>query len=222
MNTPAKVVIVDDEMISRGYMELFVKPSKNYEVAASLPFAKDALKYCESHELPDMIIMDVMMSDGVDGLTAAEEIKRRFPEIRVIVATSMAEADWIRHAKDAGIEGFWFKSYSELSLLEVMDRIMAGERVYPDQAPDIYLGKLPASELTGQQRNILRLLTEGLSNKEIAEKLFITSSTVKSHLDEIMEKTEIHSRTALAAKASRLGIVVSDADRTQIVSGRKE
>ena len=79
MKERARVVIVDDEMISRGYMEMFIKPSKNYEVAASLPFARDAVRWCGENEPPDLMIMDVMMSDGVDGLTAAYEIKQKYP-----------------------------------------------------------------------------------------------------------------------------------------------
>ena len=67
MDKPYKVIIVDDEMISRGFMELFIKPSKDYEVVAALPFAKDALLWCQQHTPPDLIIMDVMMAQGIDG-----------------------------------------------------------------------------------------------------------------------------------------------------------
>ena len=213
MTEPYKVVIVDDEMISRGYMELFIKPSRRYEIAASLPFAADALAWCRENEPPDLIILDVMMASGVDGLTAAARIKRDFPRVRIIVTTSMADTDWLEKARQAGVESFWFKTYSDISLLEVMDRTMAGESVYPGAAPGVALGSLPASELTHQQRNILRLLVEGLSNREIGERLFLSPNTVKDYLDDLMEESGIHSRTALVAQASRLGIVVSDVDR---------
>ena len=213
MTEPYKVVIVDDEMISRGYMELFIKPSRRYEIAASLPFAADALAWCRENTPPDLVILDVMMASGVDGLTAAGEIKRRYPRVKVIVTTSMADTDWLEKAKEANVESFWFKTYSERSLLEVMDRTMAGESVYPGSAPGVALGDLPAKDLTHQQRNILRLLVEGLSNREIGERLYLSPNTVKDYLDDLMEKSGIHSRTALVVQASRLGIVVSDADR---------
>ena len=213
MTEPYKVVIVDDEMISRGYMELFIKPSRRYEIAASLPFAADLLAWCRENPPPDLVILDVMMASGVDGLTAAGEIKRRWPQVRIIVTTSMADTDWLEKAQKAGVESFWFKTYSDISLLEVMDRTMAGESVYPGRAPGVSLGKLPAAELTNQQRRLLHLLVEGLSNREIGQKLYLSPNTVKDYLDDLMEKTGIHSRTALVAQASRLGIVVSDADR---------
>ncbi len=215
MSEPYKVVIVDDEMISRGYMELFIKPSRRYEIAASLPFAADLLAWCRENPPPDLVILDVMMASGVDGLTAAEEIKRRWPQVRIIVTTSMADTDWLEKAQKAGVESFWFKTYSDISLLEVMDRTMAGESVYPGRAPGVSLGKLPAAELTNQQRRLLHLLVEGLSNREIGQKLYLSPNTVKDYLDDLMEKTGIHSRTALVAQASRLGIVISDADRVK-------
>ena len=215
MDEPYRVVIADDEMVSRGYMELFIKPSKRYEIAATLPFAQDVIDWCGKNPLPDLIILDVMMTAGIDGLTAAEQIKQAYPQIRIIAATSMADTDWLDKARQAGIESFWFKTYSDISLLEVMDRTMAGESVYPKKPPGVMLGSLPASELTNQQRSLLRHLIEGLSNREIAEKMYLSPNTVKDYLDDIMERSGIHSRTALVAQAARLGIVVSEADRVK-------
>lgn len=215
VDRPVRVVIVDDEMISRGYMELFIKPSRNYEVVAALPLAGNVLDYCREHGAPELLIMDIMMLSGPDGLTTARVIKERYPQTRIILTTSMADADWIEQARAAGVESFWFKTYADRPLLEVMDMTMAGQSVYPDRMPQISLGSMPASELTGQQRRVLRLLTEGLSNREIAERLVVSPYTVKTHLDEIMDRAGIHSRTALVAQAARLGIVVSDAERTK-------
>ena len=185
-------------MISRGYMELFIKPSRRYEIAASLPFAADLLAWCRENPPPDLVILDVMMASGVDGLTAAGEIKRRWPQVRIIVTTSMADTDWLEKAQKAGVESFWFKTYSDISLLEMQERRAS-----------------QMAQLTNQQRRLLHLLVEGLSNREIGQKLYLSPNTVKDYLDDLMEKTGIHSRTALVAQASRLGIVVSDADRVK-------
>ena len=94
-----------------------------------------------------------------------------------------------------------------------MDRVLAGEVVYPADAPAISLGDLPANQLTGQQRSILRYLAEGLTNREIAEKMFLSPNTVKDYLDDLMEKTGIHSRVAMVAQVAKLGIAVSESDR---------
>ena len=209
---PYRVLIADDEMISRGYMELFIRTSNRYEIAAALPYADDVFAWCEKNPLPDLVVMDVLMAAGRDGLTAAAELKQKYPEIKIVIATSMADADWLERARESGIESFWFKTCPDLSLLEVMDRTMAGESVYPTSAPAVMLGDLPASRLSKQQRTLLRLMTDGLSNREIAEKMGLSPNTVKEYVDTLMERTGIHSRTGLAARASRLGIAVSDTD----------
>ena len=213
MDETYRVVIADDEIISRGYIELFIKPSKRYEIVEAFPFAQDVIDWCGKNPLPDLIILDVMMTAGIDGLTASEQIKQTYPGVRIIAATSMADTDWLEKARQIGIESFWFKTFSDISLLEVMDRTMAGESVYPEKAPGVMLGCLPAGEMTKQQRRLLRHLIEGLSNREIAEQMHLSPNTVKGYLDDLMERSGIHSRTALVAQASRLGIVVSEADR---------
>lgn len=215
MKETVKVVVADDEMISRGYMELFIKPSLRYEIVASLPSAQMVLEYCRESEPPDLVIMDIMMKSGTDGLTVAEMLKREFPQVKIILATSSLETTWLDKARICGVESFWYKAYARMSLLEIMDRTMAGESVYANEEKGTMLGKLPAADLTGQQRNVLRELTRGKNNREIGERLGIEETTVRYHLDEIMRKTDIHSRVELAVKAAKAGIVVSDEDRLQ-------
>lgn len=210
-----RIIIVDDELISRGFMEMLIKPLKKYQIEAALPYAKDVMLWCEEHQPPDLVIMDVMMEKGIDGLTAAEQLKQRYPQTKIILATSMVDTAFLNKARDAGIESFWFKTCAKMPLTDVMDRTMAGESVYPEDAPSVMLGDLPANELTPQQRNLLRLMIDGLSNREIGEKMYISQSTVKAHLDELMRRTGIHSRISLVAKASRLGVVVSDKERME-------
>lgn len=211
MEEKLRVLVVDDQRLARMYMDLFVRSSARYELAASLPYAEDALRWCREHPC-DLVIMDVVMERGMDGLTAAARLKREHPGLRIILATSMAQPEWMAQAQAADIESFWYKEYSCLPLLEIMDRTVAGERVYADTPPQAMLGELPSSRLTEQQRTLLWLLTGGLSNKAIAERLHISPLTVKSHLEQLMDRTGIHSRTGLAVEASRLGL---DIGKTQ-------
>ncbi len=207
---PLQVIVADEEMIFRDYMEMVFRPLKDYQIKAVLSCAEDALVWCRTGPLPDLVIMDVVMSRGINGLAATREIKKNWPVVKVIIATAMADADWLEKTREGGADSIWLKNYPEQSLPEVMDRTMAGEHVYPKTVPDIMLGNLPVARLNRQQRAILRLLTEGRSNREIAERIFLSPNTVKDYLDDLMEKTGIHSRTALAVRASRLRIVVSE------------
>lgn len=207
MDRKWRVIVADDQRFARMYVELHVGTSPHYEIAASLPRAEDVPEYLNSHEA-DLVILDVVMEAGSDGLTVAGEVKKRFPAVKVILCTSMAEADWMKKAKALGIESFWYKEYSTMPLIEIMDRTMAGESVYVNELPEVYLGTLSASDLSDRQKELLNYLIQGLTNKEIAEKMYLSANTVKSYLDDVMEVSGIHSRTELAVRASRLGLSV--------------
>ena len=207
MENKCKVVVVDDQRLARMYVDLFVKSSTRYEIVGSFPYAEDVLPFCRANKA-DLVIMDIVMDRGRDGLTVAGQLKRELPGIKIILATSMAQPEWMAQAQAAGIDSFWYKEYSRLPLLEIMDRTLAGESVYADRPPQAMLGKLPTAELTEKQRLLLGFLSMGLPNKEIAERMHISPLTVKTHLEQIMERTGIHSRSELAVKASHLGLTV--------------
>ena len=212
MGEKIRVLVVDDQNIARSFFEMHVKTSVKYELVASKPSAEAAAAYCDSSPV-DLVLMDILMKNGMDGLSAAEQIKRRHPSIRIIVTTSTAEASWVRKAKEIGIESFWYKEYSEEPLLEVMDRTMAGENVYPEEAPKLKLGLALRDEFTERELSVLREITSGATNDEIADRLKISLNTVKWHVQHLLDKTGYETRTALAVNARRSGIVVSDNER---------
>ena len=212
MPVPYRVVIADDQLIARGYMEYYVRATKSFTVDAVLPSAQEALTYCRSHH-PDLLILDIMMKQGIDGLSAAELLKRECPDIKIILTTSLAEETWLQKARASGVDSFWFKESAQVSLQSIMERTMAGESVYEDSAPAVTLGEITTDALSPKQKELLRHLTAGLSDKEIGDKMGIDATTVRTHLERIMRKTGIHSRTELAVKAGRMGVAVSDTER---------
>ena len=205
MSEKIRVAVVDDQRLARQYVDLFVRTSTRYELVASIPYAEDALDWCRANK-PDLVIIDVVMTRGIDGLTAATRLKRELPQMKIILATSMAQPEWMAQAQSAGIDSFWYKEYSRLPLLEIMDRTVAGESVYLDTPPQAMLGALPTSDLTEQQKRLLACLTLGIPNKEIAERMQLSPATVKGYVEQLMTQTGLHSRTELAVKASRLGL----------------
>ena len=213
MSDRIRVVVADDQNISRGFFEMYVRAAIRYELLAGLRTAADAAAYVDAHET-DLLILDVMMQDGVDGLTAAEAIKRKHPEIRIILTTSASETSWEEKARAIGIESFWYKEYDSHSLIEIMDRTMNGESVYPGDAPRVPFGAVTRADLTDRELDVLRELTGSLTNEEIAERLNISANTVKRPIQNIMEKTGFESRLDLAMNAKALGLVVHDSDRT--------
>ena len=208
------VVVVDDQFVSRSFFEIQVEMSKDFGLAASLASAEQAIAFCMEHPV-DLVIMDVMMRVGLDGLTCAKAIHQNNPHVKIILTTSTAEAQWIDEAREAGIESFWFKEYSDVPLTQVMDRTMAGESVYPGDPPKVPFGNVTREELTERELEVLRELTASLTNEEIAEKLSISTNTVKRHLQNILEKTGFENRLQLAMNAKSLGLVVHDRQRLE-------
>ena len=151
-----RVVVADDRPLPRGFFELTVRSCEGYELAASFSAAGAAVSWCLEHP-PQLVILDIMMSQGIDGLTAAARLKSAFPDLRIILATSMAEAKWLDEARKLGIEAFWYKD-SEVPLPEVMDRVMTGEIVYPD-IPQLPIGRVSQTELSDRELDVLRELT---------------------------------------------------------------
>ncbi len=209
-----KVLVVDDQYVARSFFELHVEMAKRYELAASLPNAEQAVAWCMEHPV-DLVIMDVVMKYGLDGLTCARTIKRDHPGIRIILTTSMAEARWIEKAKRAKIDSFWLKEYSDIPLTEVMDRTMSGESVYPSSPPNPDFGEITKHELSERELEVLREVTRSLTNEEIAEVLHISPHTVKRHIENMLAKTGFKNRIDLAVNARTIGLVVHEDDRTE-------
>ena len=214
MSEKIKVLVVDDQYVARSFFEIHVEMAAKYELTASLASAEQAIAYCAGNPV-DLVIMDVMMKCGLDGLTCARTIKNNNPSIRIIVTTSTAEAGWIEKAKKAGIESFWFKEYSDVPLTEVMDRTMKGESVYPGAMPNPDFGEISKVDLTERELDVLRELTRNLTNDEIARDLHISVSTVKHHIENMLVKTGYKNRIDLAVNAKMLGLVVHEDDRTK-------
>ena len=203
-----KVMIVDDQFISRQLFEMYVKSSEKYEILYSVESAAFADTFVLKSPV-GLVLMDILMNDGSNGLEAAERIKKHRPDIKIIAVTSMPETSWMNRAREIGIESFWYKEASKETILEVMDRTMSGESVYPDSAPLVRLGLASSAEFTERELEVLRVMTTGVSNAAIAQKLGITENTVKNHIRHMMEKTGCKSRTELAIEARVSGIVVN-------------
>lgn len=203
------VLIVEDQDMPRQLLEIYISTSEQFRHVASITNASAAMTVCRTHPV-DLILMDVMTELGHSGLDAAEEIKRQFPKIRIIIVTSMPEYSWLERAREIGVESFWYKDGQKESILNVMERTMAGEHIYPDETPLVSIGETTNHEFTDRELDVLKELTTGASNAVIAERLNITAGTVKNHIQHLLEKTGFTTRTELVSEARSLGIVIKD------------
>ena len=202
-----KVMIVEDQTMPRELFELRVQSSEHFEVALSIDNAALTDVYCLRFPV-DLILMDVVTHGGESGLDAAERIKRAFPQIKIIIVTSMPECSYLSRAREIGVESFWYKEEQRESLLDVMERTMAGESVYPDATPEMQLGLASSYKFTDRELEVLREMTGGDTNQEIAERLHMSVATVKTHILNMLEKTGFRNRTELAVRARESGLVI--------------
>lgn len=206
---PTQVLIVDDSMQSRFYMEAALSGQERYEIRQELESAENALLCCEISKI-DLILMDVCTADDASGLTAAAQIKRKRPYIKIIIVTSMPEHSFIQKAKDAGCEGFWYKENEPHDLLRVMDRVMDDEIVYPDHTPKIKIGYAESTSFTNRELEVIKLKAKGYSYAEIGERLGITERTVKYHLTQMLNRTGHETAGQLAYELLSKKIILPD------------
>ncbi len=201
------VMVVEDQAMPRQLFELLIQQSPKYNLSFSIETAAMAEVYCMKNPV-DLILMDICTAMGESGLEAAERIKRQYPHIKIIIVTSMPEFSYIERAKAAGVESFWYKEISKESILELMDRTMAGESVYPDRTPELKLGRASSYDFTARELVVLRELTSGDPDTEIAQRLNMSVWTVRSHIRHMLGKTGFESRTRLAVAARECGLVI--------------
>ena len=203
------VLIVEDQDIPRDLFEIYINASEHFHHLLSISNASAALPVCRNNRV-DLVLMDVMTELDHSGLDAAEEIKRKYPQIRIIIVTSMPEYSWLARARRIGVDSFWYKDGHKDSILDVMERTMAGEHIYPDDTPLIRIGHATNREFTERELDVLKELTTGDTNAEIARRLGVSVATVKSHVLHMMEKTGFRTRTELVSEARGLGIVIKN------------
>ena len=206
-----RVLIVEDQEMVRQRFEQLIADSERYELVYSIRNAALADLYCQKNRI-DLILMDVYTAFGSSGLEAAARIKKRFPGIRIIIVTSLPEYSYLERAREAGVDSFWYKEMEGEPILTLMDRTMRGESVYPDRSPEVMIGEASSYDFSRRELEILKELTSGDTNEEIADRLHLSPFTVKSHIGKLLAKTGLKSRTELAIRARESGLVILDPD----------
>ena len=204
-----RVLLVEDDPMSRQLLEIYISNSDIYELAGSVESALFAEAFCRTHPV-DMVLMDVCTAMNANGIDAARKIKKNLPAVKVIIITSQPECSFIDRARAAQVDSFWYKSATAKELLTVMDRTLAGDCVYPDTTPSLKLGDAVSEQFSDRELEVLRLVVAGDTDASIAEKLFISVATVKTHIQNMKNRTGFRNRTELAVKARESGLIICD------------
>ena len=201
------VLIVEDSRVSREAFERTLSTSPDYLVIASIENAANAEIACMRNKI-DLILMDVCTADDESGLEAAAKIKKNYPHVKIIIMTSMPEHSFIQKAKDSGCDSFWYKEQGDISLLDICDRTMRGEFVWPESSPTIMIGMARSDEFTERELDVIRALAAGSRYEEMAEALYMSHNTVKYHVKNILQKTGFRSTIQLVAEVVEKRLVL--------------
>ena len=216
MKGPIRILITDDHAIVRKGLAMLLATERDMKVVGEAPDGQEAVEKTASLR-PDVVLMDLVMP-RMDGIEATRKITEAHPEVKVLVLTSFAADDKVFPAVKAGALGYLLKDSSPEELVEAIRRVHRGE---PSLEPDIARKVLqelsrpgdekPTSDpLTERELEVLRLIAQGLSNKEIASRLFISEWTVRTHVSNVLGKLHLASRTQAALYALRSGLASID------------
>jgi DNA-binding NarL/FixJ family response regulator len=216
MMTPVRVLLVDDHTLVRAGIRSLLDAMEGFNVVAEASDGREALALARAHQ-PDIVVMDIAMKD-LNGLETTVQIKRDFPGTRVIILSMHGTGDYVQQAIRAGASGYLMKDAATAELGIALQAVMRGE-VYlspaaSKQVVESYMlrpgADKQAEQLTPRQREVLQMIAEGLSTKEIAYRMGVSVKTVETHRTQLMERLDIRDVAGLVRYAIRIGLVSAD------------
>lgn len=206
-----KVLLVDDHEMVRLGVSTYLSIQPDIEVVGEASDGQEGVEKALSLR-PDVILMDLVM-DNMDGITATKEILAQWPQAKILIVTSYIDDEKVFPAIQAGASGYLLKTSSAQEIAEAVRKTIVGERVIEEEVSEKIQNQDYANqyflyeELTNREREVLDLIAQGKSNQEIAEILFITLKTVKTHVSNILAKLGVEDRTQAAIYALKHGLV---------------
>ncbi len=199
MSAVIRVGLVDDHPVVREGLRVFLESTAQVEIVVDAASGDEALGQLEQQPC-DVVVLDLVLKTGMDGVATFESIQRRWPRTAVLILTSYRDAERLRYLRQHGAAGYLDKTVEPDDLLEAIRQVAKGRFIW-DALPE------PAESLTAREQEVLMQLAEGLANKEIAQRLHISEKTVKVHISHILAKLNVYDRTQAVIRAHKAGLI---------------
>lgn len=199
-----KLLIVDDDALIREGLSLLLGLEEDFEVMGTAANAEEAIAFC-AHTPPDLVMMDIRMP-VMDGVVGTRLIKARFERIKVVMLTTFKDEEYIKEAIKCGAEGYILKNQPTAGIIESLRAVGKGNAVFDHEVVRSLRTMLredkpplpEEAELNPREQEIMALVAEGLSNKEIAVRLFLSVGTVRNNVTALLDKLNLRDRTQMA------------------------
>jgi len=199
-----KILIVDDDALIRDSLNIILSLEEDFQVVGTASNGAEALQLCNSLQ-PDIVLMDIRMPI-MDGVLGTKNIKASFKDIKVVILTTFKDEEYIKEAIKNGAEGYILKNQPADAIVESLKTVSKGNIVLEKNVADALSTMLKENkpkkntnlDISEREMEILKLIGDGLSNKEISDKLYLTDGTVRNYVTKLLEKLHLRDRTQLA------------------------
>lgn len=209
-----KVLICDDQALIRDGLEMLLKLEKDIEVVGQAQDGAEAVEQVAQHQ-PDLVLMDLKMP-GMNGIEATRRIRTHYPSVQVLVLTTYDDDEWVFDAIRAGASGYLLKDTPREAVIQAVRGTVEGRSFVDPAVAGKLLGQVAGQQtrpttlltdkLTPREVDVLRLLAQGLTNTEIADRLYLSEGTVRNHVSAILAKLDVSDRTQAAVLAIQHGL----------------
>jgi DNA-binding NarL/FixJ family response regulator len=210
MSEPLKIELVDDHEVVRQGLQALLESQEDIHVVGQASTVAEAIRRV-GYDSPDVVVLDVRLPDG-SGIEACREIRARWPDVKVLMLTSFADDEALFASIMAGASGYVLKQIKGSDLVDSVRRVGRGESLLDPEMTERVFRRIRGEEpddpllarLSKQERKILDLIAEGLTNRQIAERMFLAEKTVKNYVSNVLAKLDMSRRSEAAAYAAKL------------------
>ena len=200
-------ILVEDDLYIQKHLTERLNSDGKFCLVGVYRDAFEAERYCNGSVR--LILMDVQTQHKHSGLAAAERMKKAFPNIKIVIVTSLVDPEVLAKAKTGAADSLWYKDHGTDELLDVINRTLGGENVFPNTSPAVEMEGTMSDTFSPRQLDILRWYIRGLTYQEIADKFGISKNGVRWNLDDMVEKGGFPNREALVATAIENKLMVT-------------